>query len=64
MVAGVKIEVRKERQRLRFFFEKIKRYKDQLGSKLEQQPFTCNGAKKLVGKFNDANKSTSARIPL
>ena len=47
----------KERLRLReYFFErKIKRYEDQLGSKLEQQPFPGNGARKLVGYFNDAN---------
>ena len=35
------------------FFLKI--YEDQLGSKSEQQPFPGNGAKKLVGYFNDAN---------
>ena len=43
-VAGVEVEIRK-----------AKRYKDQLGSKLEQQPFPGNGARKLVGYFNDAN---------
>ena len=44
-----------------FIFEKEKkRYEDQLGLKLEQQPFPGNGARKLVGYFNDANKSASA----
>ena len=38
-----------------FFNLKKKRYEDQLGSKLEQQPFPDNGARKLVGYFNDAN---------
>ena len=53
-VAGVKVEVRKEK-RVRLFFEnKKKRYEDQLGSKLEQQLFPGNGARKLVGYFNDA----------
>ena len=33
----------------------LKVYEDQLGSKLEQQPFPGSGAKKLVGYFNDAN---------
>ena len=37
-----------------FFILKKKRYKDQLGSKLEQQLFPGNGARKLVGYFNDA----------
>ena len=43
--------------------EKRKSYEDQLGSKLEQQPFPDNGARKLVLYFNDANKSASAWIP-
>ena len=43
-IAGVEVEIRK-----------AKRYKDQLGSKLEQQPFQGNGARKLVGYFNDVN---------
>ena len=46
-----------------FFEKKKKRYEDQLGLKLEQQPFPGNGARKLVGYFNDANKSASLRIP-
>ena len=37
-----------------FFILKKKRYKDQLGLKLEQQPFPGNGARKLVGYFNNA----------
>ena len=37
-----------------FFNLKKKIYEDQLGSKLEQQPFPGNGARKLVGYFNDA----------
>ena len=54
----------KEKQSIRFFLKrKIKRYEDQLGPKLEHQPFPGNGARKLVGYFNDANKSASARIP-
>ena len=43
----------KEREN-RFFFV-LKIYEDQLGSKSEQQPFPSNGARKLVGYFNDAN---------
>ena len=55
----------REKQRLRDFFlkRKRKRYEDQLGSKLEQQPFPGNGTRKLVGYLNDANKSASALIP-
>ena len=52
-VAGVEVEKRKS-----------KRYDDQLGSKLEQQPFPGNGARKLVGYFSVTNKSAIARIPL
>ena len=52
----------KEKENRFFLFLKI--YEDQIGSKLEQQPFTGNGARKLVGYFNDANKSASVRIPL
>ena len=37
-----------------FFILKKKRYEDQLSSKLEQQPFPGNDARKLVGYFNDA----------
>ena len=38
-----------------FIFEKEKKgYEDQLGSKLEQQLFPGNSARKLVGYFNDA----------
>ena len=37
------------------FFLLLKIYEDQLGSKSEQQPFPGNGARKLVGYFNDAN---------
>ena len=51
----------KEKQNSFFLFLKI--YEDQLGSKLEQQPFPDNGARKLVLYFNDANKSASAWIP-
>ena len=36
-----------------FFILKKKRYEDQLGSKIEQQLFSGNGARKLVGYFND-----------
>ena len=77
-VAGVEVEIRKakryesrmgsrgegrakEKENRFFLFFKI--YEDQLGSKLEQQPFPGNGARKLVGYFNNANKSASARIP-
>ena len=49
-VVGVKVELKKEKT---YFFLKI--YEDQLGSKSEQQPFPDNGARKLVGYFNDAN---------
>ena len=47
-------ERRKKKKDKNFFILKKKRYKDQLGSKLEQQPFPVNGARKLVGYFNDA----------
>ena len=43
----------KEKENNFFLFLKI--YEDQLGSKLEQQPFPDNGTRKLVGYFNDAN---------
>ena len=44
----------KEKQSIIFFLKrKRKRYEDQLGSKLEQQLFPVNGARKLVGYFND-----------
>ena len=69
-VAGVEVEIRKakryesrigsrgegrakEKENKFFLFLKI--YEDQLGSKLEQQSFPGNGARKLVGYFNDAN---------
>ena len=67
-VAGVEVEIRKAKrygdrmgsrgegrakEKENIFFLKI--YEDQLGSKLEQQPFPGNGARKLVGYFNDAN---------
>ena len=67
-VAGVEVEIRKSKryesrmgsrgegrakEKENNFFLKI--YEDQLGSKSEQQPFLGNGAKKLVGYFNDAN---------
>ena len=58
-VPGVKVELKKEK--IVFFVLKI--YEDQLGSKSEQQPFLGNSARKLVGYFNDANKSASVRIP-
>ena len=51
-VAGVKVEVRKNIEIS--FRRKRKRYEDQLGSKLEQQLFPGNSARKLVGYFNDA----------
>ena len=50
-VAGVKVELKKEKT----IFFVLKIYEDQLGSKLEQQPFPGNGARKLVGYFNEAN---------
>ena len=54
----MKVEIRKKPKAKRFLFcflkEKRKRYEDQLGSKLEQQPFPDNGARKLVGYFHDA----------
>ena len=54
-VAWIKVEVRKEQKKDKNFFNlKKKRYEDQLGSKLEQQLFPGNGARKLVGYFNDA----------
>ena len=64
-VTGVKVEVRKTNKGYDFFENKEKRksYEDQLGSKLEQQPFPGNGARKLVGYFNNVNKSASTRIP-
>jgi hypothetical protein len=43
-----------------FFILKKKRYEDQLGSKLEQQPFPGNGARKLVGYFNDCKINPQA----
>ena len=43
----------KEKGNIFFLFLKI--YEDQLGSKLEQQPFPGNSDSKLVGYFNDAN---------
>ena len=53
-VAWIKVEVRKEQKKDKNFFNlKKKRYEDQLGTKLEQQPFPGNGARKLVGYFND-----------
>jgi hypothetical protein len=65
-IAGVEVEIRKakryetrmggrakEKENRFFLFLKI--YEDQLGSKLEQQSFPGNGARKLVGYFNDAN---------
>ena len=69
-VVGVEVEIRKakryesrmgsrgegrakEKENIFFLFFKI--YEDELGSKLEQQPFPSNGARNLVGYFNDAN---------
>ena len=69
-VEGVEVEIRKakryetwmgsrgegrakEKENRFFLFLKI--YEDQLGSKSEQQPVPGNGARKLVGYFNDAN---------
>ena len=53
-VSCIKVDVRKEEKDKNFFILKKKRYEDQLGSKLEQQPFPGDGARKLVGYFNDA----------
>ena len=69
-VAGVEIEIRKaktyesrmgsrgegrakEKENRFFLFLKI--YEDQLGSKLGQQLFPSNGARKLVAYFNNVN---------
>ena len=69
-VAGVEVEIRKaKRYESRMgsrgecrakekeinFFLFLKIYEDQLGSKLEQQPFPSNGARKHVVYFNDVN---------
>ena len=69
-VAGVEVEIRKTKryesrmgsrgegrakEKENRFFLFLKKYEDQLGLKLEQQPFTGNGSRKLVGYFNDAN---------
>ena len=69
-VAGVEVDIRKvkryedrlgsrgegrAKEKENNFFLFLKIYEDQLGSKLEQQPFPGNGARKLVGYFNDAN---------
>ena len=70
-VVGVEVEIRKAKRyesrigsrgegrgkekENKFFFLFLKIYEDQLGSKLEKQPFPGNGARKLVGYFNDAN---------
>ena len=43
----------KEKENRFFLFLKI--YEDELGSKLGQQPFLGNSARKFVGYFNDAN---------
>ena len=48
----------KERENNFFFVLKI--YEDQLGSKLEQQPFPGNGARKLVGYFKDCKMNLQA----
>ena len=48
----MKVELKKEKTD---FFFVLKINEDQLGSKSEQQPFPGNGARKLVGFFNDAN---------
>jgi hypothetical protein len=76
-VVGIEVEIRKAKryedrmgsrgegrakERDNNFFV-LKIYEDQLGLKLIQQPFPSNGARKLVGYFNDVNKSASARIP-
>ena len=69
-VAGVEVEMRKSKryesrmgsrgegrakEKENSFFLFLKIYEDQLGSKLEQQPFLGNGTRKLIGYFNDAN---------
>ena len=51
-LAGVKVELKKKKTD---FFLFLKIYEDQLGSKSEQQLFPGNGARKLVGYFNDPN---------
>ena len=69
-VAGAEVEIRKVKRyddrmgsrdegegkkKENIFFFVLKIYEDQLGSKSEQQPFPGNGARKLVGYFNNAN---------
>ena len=58
--ACIKVEVRKKEKDKNFFILKNKRYKDQLGLKLEQQPFPGNGARKLVGYFKDCKMNPQA----
>ena len=46
---------KERRKKIRIFFIlKKKKYEDHLASKLEQQSFPGNGARKLAGYFNDA----------
>ena len=47
-VAGVKVELKKKKT---YFFLFLKIYEDQLGSKLEQQPFPGNGARNACWYF-------------
>ena len=52
---------KERRKNIRNFYNlKKKRYEDQLGPKLEQQPFPGNGARKLVGYFNDCEINPQA----
>ena len=55
-------EIRKKDKN--FFNLKKKRYEDQLGSKLEQQPFPVTAPESLLGILTMRNKSASTRIPL
>ena len=43
-----------------FLKRKRKRYEDKLGLKLVQQPFPGNGARKLIGYFNDCEKDSAS----
>ena len=55
----MKVELKKE---ITIFFV-FKIYEDQLGSKLEQQPFPSNGAENLLGILTMRIRSASAQIP-
>ena len=51
---GSRGECRAKEKEINFFLF-LKIYEDELGSKLGQQPFLGNSARKFVGYFNDAN---------